>query len=115
MDVEVVVGHIQPVHSIMRRQIGGPLHSTGEGAVGRREGGLPQLGELIHEPRNFSLVGLIVQEDDGPLARENHARKSGPIVKSHRDLGRGVDEIFQARILDGSREVSGVDIIAIPN
>lgn len=108
-----MVGHVQPVLCIGRRQTRRPLNGTREVPVSGRERRLPHLGEFVHEPWCFGLVGLVVHKNDRPLAGKNHARQGWPVFQGHGNLGRRVDQILQSGALNGLGEVAWCNVVKI--
>ena len=115
VDVEVVVGHVHPVGPWQRSGPIGwrPLGCAGEGGVSGGEGCLPHLAELVEEPGNGGLVSLVVEHHDDAFVGEDHFGQSGPVIEAHRHLWRSVEVIDQARVLDWSGVVAGLDEVGV--
>lgn len=71
LQVEIMVGHVHAVLRLLVRQARRALLSAGERPIRRGEGRLPDLGELVHQPRDGGFVGVVVHEEEGALARED--------------------------------------------
>lgn len=108
-----MVGHVQSVLSIFWRQARRPLDSARERPVRRREWGLPHLGEFIHQPRRLGLVGLVVHKGDDPLAGQDHARQSWPVLQGHGNFRGCVDHILQAGTFNNLGKVARCNVVRI--
>lgn len=113
VEVQVVVGHVHPFLAGLAGLVRGPLGGAGEVAVRGGKGRLPHLAELVQEPGDGGLVGLVVEHDDGPLLAEDHLPQGRPRVQGHGQGGRSVDVPDQARVDDGGGEVARVDEVVV--
>lgn len=113
VQVQVVVGHVHPVLARFAGLVRWPLRGAREVAVRGREGGFPHLAELVKQPGDGGLVGLVVEHDHGALLAEDHLAQRRPGVEGHRQRRRRVDVVDQARGDDGSGEVARVDEVVV--
>ena len=113
LDVEVVVHEVQPVPRSIAGQVRGTLDDAGEVAVGGVEGRLPHLGELVEQPGERLLVGLVIHEHDDALAPHNHLLEGRPVIEGHGEIGRLVHIPQDAGLFDMRRVERWVRVVAV--
>lgn len=105
-DIEVVVGDVHVVLAgVLLGESGRALDGAGESWVLRAEGRLPDVGELVEDVRDGLLVGPVVHKHDDTVVVEDHLAEGGPLILVHGDVGRGVEVLGKAGVLNGWNEV----------
>ena len=108
-----MVGHVHAVLGLCSSNTRWTLLGARECTLGRGEGSLPHLGELVHQPWVGGLVGLVIHEEDHALVGDDHLGECGPVTQSHGALRGCVDIVHQAGCLDGGHEVAGVHVVVV--
>ena len=108
-----MVGHVHAIRDLLGRQPGRALDCAREVLVGGGERGLPDLGELIHQPGERGLVGAVIESENRALVGKDHGGESRPVVQAHGDLRRRPHQVHQPGALDGATEVSRIDEVKV--
>ena len=108
-----MIHHVHPPLCLLPTQPRRPLHRTWKRWINRIKRRLPNLAELVQEPRHGGLVRVVVQEHNDALPAEDHLRQQRPVIQAHGHPRRHVQVRREPARLDGRHKVRDGPQVAV--